>query len=348
MDERKAKILIIDDDLSNRRSLEMYLGKDFSLEAALDGREGQAKLRSFQPDLILLDIMMPVMDGIELCRLIRKDPAHRFRKIIMLSGKGMLDERLEGYEAGADDYLVKPFKKKELLAKIQVFLRLKYMEEVNELKDQLLMLFSHETRTPLTSIIGYTTLLKQDPTLEVGSRVNFYARILQSARYLGDFAQKVVSLCRLKSNPGLQICSFEPGDILASLIREGDLAEKQLPPIHLSASAGLVWRGDPGLFREAVTCLLEFTARRCPPGGEINLGLAADDAGILLSIEFPGVLEPDEASLLFEEFQVSNLSHHHQGQNLALPIVKRIAELHGGKVDFEESGGLLRLRLQLP
>src|SRR5438128_6009709 len=124
-----GKILIVDDNATNIAILEELLSDHYKLHSARSGEEALAALEEFRPDLILLDIMMPGIDGYETCRRIRANPARKNVKVIMVSAKAMVSERLKGYEAGADDYITKPFEEDELLAKVQVYLRLKSVEE---------------------------------------------------------------------------------------------------------------------------------------------------------------------------------------------------------------------------
>ena len=115
------KILIIDDDIKLIKNIEAYL-KDFGykIEAALNGVEGLQKAKSFQPDLVILDLMMPEMDGLEVCKEIRKDNPV---PILMLTARGKESDIVAGLEVGADDYLTKPFSLRELAARIKATLR---------------------------------------------------------------------------------------------------------------------------------------------------------------------------------------------------------------------------------
>jgi len=125
----KNKILVVDDAASVVSAIRDMLEPEYEVETAFNGKDALEILIKFRPDLILLDVMMPGMDGYEVCQRIRSDRAFGFVKIIMVSGKTMLKERLKGYDAGADDYIAKPFKAEELLAKVRVFLRLKSVED---------------------------------------------------------------------------------------------------------------------------------------------------------------------------------------------------------------------------
>ncbi len=115
------KILIIDDDARLVKNVGTYL-KDFGykVEGALNGAEGLEKVKSFQPDLVILDLMMPELDGLEVCREVRKDNAV---PVIMLTARGEESDVVAGLEVGADDYLTKPFSLRELAARVKANLR---------------------------------------------------------------------------------------------------------------------------------------------------------------------------------------------------------------------------------
>ena len=114
-------VLIVEDDPNIRELLQMYLEKDgYAVTCAADGSQGLMKFRSIKPDLVLLDVMMPVMDGWAVCKAIRQDSN---TPVIMLTAKSETDDKLMGLKAGADDYVTKPFEMKELLARIEAVLR---------------------------------------------------------------------------------------------------------------------------------------------------------------------------------------------------------------------------------
>ena len=117
----KQKILIVDDDTNIAELIELYLTKEcFQCMQAYDGEDALKKNTSFQPDLILLDIMLPGIDGYDVCREIRKTSTV---PIIMLSAKGEVFDKVLGLELGADDYIIKPFDSKELVARVKAVLR---------------------------------------------------------------------------------------------------------------------------------------------------------------------------------------------------------------------------------
>lgn len=117
------KILVVDDDLTNLKFLAEILESDYNLLSVSSGEEALEAIHEFDPDLILLDIMLPGISGYEVCRKIRKDETLSTKKVVLISAKAMVNERQKGYEVGADDYITKPFDHEELIDKIKSILK---------------------------------------------------------------------------------------------------------------------------------------------------------------------------------------------------------------------------------
>ena len=116
-----VSVLVVEDDRNIAELLQMYLEKEgYAVTIAEDGGKGLSKFRAIKPDLVLLDVMMPVMDGWSVCRAIR---AEAQTPVIMLTAKGETDDKVAGLKQGADDYITKPFEMKEVLARIEAVLR---------------------------------------------------------------------------------------------------------------------------------------------------------------------------------------------------------------------------------
>ena len=114
-------VLVVEDDRNIAELLQLYLEKEgYAVTVAYDGGQGLSKFRSIHPDLVLLDVMMPVMDGWNVCRIIR---AESDTPVIMLTAKSQTSDKVTGLKAGADDYITKPFEMKEVLARIEAVLR---------------------------------------------------------------------------------------------------------------------------------------------------------------------------------------------------------------------------------
>ncbi len=114
-------VLVVEDDIHIAQLLQLYLEKEgYTVTLAADGGQGLAKFREVQPDLVLLDVMMPVMDGWTVCKMIRNESQ---TPIIMLTAKAETDDKVTGLKSGADDYITKPFEMREVLARIEAVLR---------------------------------------------------------------------------------------------------------------------------------------------------------------------------------------------------------------------------------
>ncbi len=150
MDE---KILIVDDETGARAALEFLLRREgFEVRDAADGRAAIQECASFRPDLILLDIMMPGMNGFEVCRHIKATPETRLTPVVLITGLTTTEDRIAGINAGADDFLSKPIDLNELLARTRSLLRLKQYTDELENAEAVLFSLAHsiEARDPYT------------------------------------------------------------------------------------------------------------------------------------------------------------------------------------------------------
>ncbi len=120
--QAQYKILVVDDNDTNLAIFEELLAEDYDIRIATTGGEALEIAPGFQPDLVLLDVMMPGIDGYETCRQMRRDTSLQRTRIMMVSSRAMESEKLEGYQAGADDYITKPFDEEQFMAKVRAHL----------------------------------------------------------------------------------------------------------------------------------------------------------------------------------------------------------------------------------
>ena len=147
--QTKLKLLAVDDDDANLMVLEEILEDDYQIMSVTSGEEAISVVNDYMPDIILLDIMMDGMDGYEVCEKVRSDQSLVDVKILLLSAKSTLDDKLKGYEVGANDYLTKPFDMDELLAKVNVFGSLRRTEEQQKEIEKQLRINEQRYRTIL-------------------------------------------------------------------------------------------------------------------------------------------------------------------------------------------------------
>lgn len=128
--EERQKILIVDDNVANVELLEAYLtSSDYDVVKAYDGEEGLDMVYAETPDIILLDIMMPKIDGYEVCRRLKEDEKTRLIPIVMITALTELEDKIKGLDVGADDFLSKPFNRLELMARVRSLLRIKSLHD---------------------------------------------------------------------------------------------------------------------------------------------------------------------------------------------------------------------------
>ncbi len=159
-DESRYKVLIADDEPMNVELLQAYLGSEYATVAVHNGKEVIAKVNEEKPDILLLDVMMPDMDGYDVCKIIKSSEGTRFLPVVMVTALSNREDRIRGVEAGADDFLIKPVDKVELAARIRSLLRIKQLHSsLQQEKDKFEM--QNRARSVLTRIIP--TLFKSIP-----------------------------------------------------------------------------------------------------------------------------------------------------------------------------------------
>jgi two-component system sensor histidine kinase/response regulator len=332
------KILIVDDIKQNIEIIKTFLEDVYILDYAESGEEALEKVPVFRPDLILLDIKMPQMDGYEVCETIRRNEEFDHIRIMMVSALTLIEERMKGYEAGADDYITKPFIAEELEAKIKVFLNLKRTTEVDKLKSDLLALFSHETRTPLNTIIGMSSLLIDDENLDKETK-NTIAMIQESGHQLHQFVEKTSFLCTLKSTQTIEKTKESVITQLNNVISSmGDaLAQKQIE-CSLDIDNELSLEADWHMLYDVFTYLIHNAIKFSPEKGLIKISQKRDEEILVLTVSDQGSgIKADWLGKIFDEFAIQDIMHHQKGQGLSLAVAKHVMRLHNGYITAENN-----------
>ena len=338
----RNKILAVDDNVIDIITIEKLLGERYDLRTATTGEKALEIAADFRPDIILLDNMMPGLDGGQVCRQIRADSGLRHTKIIMVSGKSRVSERIEAYQAGADDYITKPFDEDELLAKIRVYLRLKSVEEVDQFKTNVLTLLSHEARTPLNSLIAPAEMLMSGDEIDAEERKLLIEVVHSAARRLHRFFENVMLLSFLKS--GKWQFSPAPAD-LCDVVHEAvcdvatQAAERKIK-IEEKFDAGPTVCLDRQQIKRVITAILDNAIRFSPPGSRVDIYVTGDNARVCVRVSDHGKgIELDYLPYVFEELSAPDIDHHSQGQGLSLAIARQIVQQHNGTIVAENTEG---------
>ncbi len=338
---RTPVVLGVDDSPRNIAILRKSLGREFDLIPASSGEEGLEIAAQRRPDLVLLDIMMGGIDGYETCRRLRAMPRLGNTKIIMVSAKAQASERLQGYEAGADDYVTKPFDPDELLAKVRVYVRLKTMEEVDGLKSDLLSLIGHETRTPLTAILTPLPFLFEADNL-TEEQQSLLRMVESGANRLYSMLDKVSFLTQLRAEAvPMEINDRDLGAAAEDAVqRAAQAAGAAGVQVRLVCDRPIPAQVDAGHIGWVLDALLANAVRFSPPGGTVEVCVGGDNdfVSACVSDQGPGVPSALHARL-FEPFVVGDVEHHREGHGLSLAIAQRIVDLHGGSLELVERDG---------
>ena len=354
-----AKVLAVDDNPVNLQILTHLLGSLCEMKVSSHGEDALKKISEFKPDLVLLDIMMPGMDGYEVCRRIREmEGGQSLIKVILISAKGMLDERLKGYEVGADDYLVKPFDHEELLAKIRVFLKLKKTEDelrsLNVTLEKAVLQASklasigemaaevaHEINNPLTIIQGNLEILKD--RLEQKAESDCLKLVDKQQNALNRMVNIVKGLKTYSRTDTSELNSINLHEVIdqsVTILNEVFKNETVKINRRLQCTAPFVL-GNVGKFQQV---LINFVtnardALEGKRGGIIEISTQTVGSSVEVRVSDNGCGIPQEViSKIFEPFFTSKPTG--KGTGLGLSIVMSILHEMKGKVKVESEVGV--------
>jgi len=207
------KILIVDDNIDTVELLrKRFRAEGYDTDEAYDGEDGLKKVRDYEPDLIILDVMMPKIGGYEVCRKLKRDENTKHIPILMLTAKGRVPDKVKGLNVGAEGYITKPFDFKEVLARVRSLLaqRVESKKRAEREKSAALDYFvdevSHEVRNPLVAIGGFSRRLRDN--LPDGSRNRRYVDIiLQNVEVLEKMVHELIAL------KNATLCYTEPSNL---------------------------------------------------------------------------------------------------------------------------------------
>jgi signal transduction histidine kinase len=351
------------DDNADMRAYAGRLLAEQGLEVltAADGLAGVEAARRERPDLVLSDVMMPGLDGFGLLRELRRDPRTREIPVVLLSARAGEESRVEGMEAGADDYLVKPFAARELVARVTTNLELARMrrdaaarerraeaaEAASRAKSELLTNLSHELRTPINATLGYLELielgLRGPVTAEQAQDIH---RVRRSQQHLLSIIDNILTYSRMEA--GRVEYAFEAVHAHELLAGIGELIApqawaKSLAYNYAPCASDLVVRADRTRLRQVVLNLLTNAVKFTPVGGRIGLSCeaAGGDLRIRVTDTGPGV-PPEQVEAMFAPFVQleQGLTRRHEGTGLGLAISRDLARGMGGDLTVESTPGV--------
>ncbi|MDP3452220.1 MAG: hybrid sensor histidine kinase/response regulator [Bacteroidales bacterium] len=354
----KDVILVVDDQPNNLKVIASVLGRDYSLSIANSGANALKILENNTPDLILLDIMMPEIDGFEVCRRIKSIERISHIPVIFLSAKNDIDDVVNGFRCGAVDYITKPFNSVEVKVRVQNHLNLKHaldqlritnqkLEELNATKDKFFSIIAHDLRSPFTSIIGFSELLYNQIIDKDYESIEQYAGFIkQSSKQAMELLTNLLEWARSQTGK----IEYNPEKLnLTNLIEETALMFDQiaLPKniiIKRVLNQDLEVVADKHMIATVMRNLISNAVKFTAPGGEISVSAQKEEAEIIVNISDNGVGIPSQR--IDNIFQIDNNNStlgtaNEEGTGLGLILCKMFVEKSGGwiKVMSEEGKG---------
>jgi signal transduction histidine kinase len=326
------------------------------------GAEALQKTRELMPDLVLCDVQLGDMSGLDVCRRVKEDAITGTIPVIQISATFVTkDHQREGLKHGADIYLTEPLEPKELETVVSVLLRLArteaglrealareraaraQAEEATQLKDEFLANLSHELRTPMNIIIGWSHLLRQGP-LDESQRQRATEAIERAARSQAQLIEDLLDVSRIVTGKfRLVMQEIDVGRVL-QLASDSLRLVAQAKPVTINLlreTEDARISGDPDRLQQVFWNLLSNAVKFTPAGGRVEVYLQSVADSVSITVRDTGVgIDPAFLPFVFDRFRQadSTSTRRHSGIGLGLAIVRHVVELHGGSVKADSAG----------
>ena len=351
MKEHSA-VLIVDDESVARDILEGFLFREgYQLAFACNGPEALALVEKSPPDIILLDVMMPEMDGFEVCRRLKSDKRWRHIPIVLITALGGKEDLIRGLDAGADDFLCKPVNDLELRARVRSLLRIK--QQYDELqvglhmREDLAHMIVHDMRTPLSAIQGYSELLLMQRKLNP-ENAETIEKILSQARRLNSFINDLLMVAKMESDQ--LILNRTPVD-MNQLVRAVVESHEVLADskgikfvLDLPAESRRV-SIDKTLFQRLLDNLISNALKYSPSQSLVTLKLEYPEKPsapesptpqIRLQVLDQGIgIADEDRERIFDKFAIADLKEKGIQVGLGLAFCKTVTDAHQGRIYVE-------------
>jgi two-component system, sensor histidine kinase and response regulator len=367
-------VLVVDDEPDNCEMLTLLLtAKGFTVVTAADGAAALETVTASPPDVILLDVMMPILDGFQVCQQLKAQSSTLFIPVVLLTALHSTKDRIRGAAAGADDFISKPFDDVELTTRIKSLLRLKILHDqlelqnrglerrvaertaalqqaltelqaLDRLKSQFIANVSHELRTPLMHVKGSVQLLADGALGALSPAQVQSVHVAQTAiAQLENIVADVVDFGDSPRRP-LVLEAVDLTEICQAAIAEvtADAARQRIPVgLTLPPGLPLVLANRPALIR-LLQHLLDNALKFSSPERPVSLSAESSASGVRISVQDSGCGIPDtQVDRIFDTFyQVDGATTRRaNGLGIGLSVVKKLAEAHGAQVRVDSQIG---------
>lgn len=343
MDLSGCRVFVVDDIEVNIDVLISFLGSLYQVSVALDGETALREIRRTPPDLILLDIMMPGVDGYEVCRQLKQDSVLQDIPVIFLSAMSHPEDIVKGLELGAVDYVLKPFSKDELLLRVKTHLELKKSRELIEAQrnenKELVHILCHDLINPIGYIQSILYLSETRPEM-----MDSHKELLQlSVRNALEIIELVRQIREVEENKfNLELAPFNLlGAVQEALnILKPKFKNKQITPVVEVDSELFVQAERTSFINSVLNNLLTNALKFSYSGSDVKIHADLDNRQVLLTVTDRGIGIPE--SLLTDIFDYSKSTSREGtdrefGTGFGMPLLKKFVTLYGGKVEVEST-----------
>jgi two-component system, sensor histidine kinase and response regulator len=347
-------ILVVDDTPANLQMLaDMLKRRCYRARPVPSGRLALQAAKADPPDLILLDINMPLMDGYEVCAELKKDPTLAQIPVIFISAYGETMDKMRAFRAGGVDYITKPFQVEEVEARVAVHLQLRQQQrdlelmlakqrELEGMRDTLVHMIVHDLRTPLTAVFNYLDLVREQETgfISVESLQNLDLA-MKASRWMVQMVSVLLDASKIESgqmNLRLAECDIdallaEAIDAIRSLADEKNII---LRPVHVRAVV------DRDTIARVVQNLVSNALKLTPAGGDVRVTLQGSGRHMRIEVadHGPGIAAQYHPKI-FEKFGQldTNVRQSVPSSGLGLYFCKLAVEAHGGRIGVDSEVG---------
>ena len=371
MTQSKGRVFIIDDNPTNLDVLSDYLDScGFHIMIAQNGKSALRRIKHAQPDIILLDVMMPEMDGYEVCQKLKENEATKGIPIIFMTALSESMNKVKAFSLGAVDYITKPFQQEEVFARLTTHLTIHELQhnleqkvvertqeleeaniklqELNTLKSHFLTSMSHELRTPLNSILGFADLVLLGVSGNMDDQVRKDVQLIyNSGQHLLAIINDILDISKIEAGMiELVQESLDVSEIIDDVLAGVSLTIQD-KPIELVVDIDSTMPNifvDKTRLKQILFNLMNNAIAFTNEGSiTIRVKRHTEETNMaLITVQDTGVGIPKEKqALIFEQFQQVDMSkvREHGGVGLGLTIAQQLVDLHGGKIWVESEDG---------
>jgi signal transduction histidine kinase len=347
---KDSTILLVDDVPENLTVLgSIFSSLNSELIAVQDGKQAIEIAESEKPDLILLDISMPGMNGFEVCKSLKSNPETKDIPVIIVSAKVSSEDITRGFESGAVDYVTKPFNHTELIARADTHLTLskaiKEREKLLHDKDKFISLIAHDIKSPLSGVMSLMKLISEDyDAFDEVERREMLNDIYESLNAQYKFVVDLLDWGRLQlGRIELNKESIDPKIIVEAVTSLHKLnAENKGVNLKTVFNTEDKFEADPTHIDTILTNLVSNAVKFTKQGGDVKVQVDSYAGKIKISVQDTGVgMSEEDKAKLFKNDIIHTTPGTNQeiGTGLGLLLVRELAEKNGGKLDFDSELG---------